>query len=174
VLFDAHKAFQLLLAELYEQQKEFDKRRNAKKEFVILEDALWNTVNQHFVKRNLTEGNNLRFVGNYCIVTLFQFWEENIRLRIAQVFGVELIEITHPLFGDIRNFRNAIIHNHGIATTDVERNKVFNWYSRGELINMDKEKYFEIIHAVFGIILDHQLVPDVANDVAMFLRQYDI
>lgn len=174
VMFDAFKAFQLLLADLQEQQKEFDKRRNAEGKFVNWKEEVWSALNQRFIERNVPEGSNLSFVGNYCIVTVYQFWEEYIRPRIAQIFGVEKNEVAHPLFGDIRNIRNAIIHNHNFATEDVERNEIFKWYKRGDLINLEKEKYFEISQSIFRAILDHELIPSVGDNVADFLRKHPI
>lgn len=172
VFYDAQEAFQLHLVELQKQLKDLEKRRNEEDKFERWEEGVWYELTKLLIDNNLPQGSNLRFVGNYCIVTLFQFWEENIRPRIAQVFGVELNEINHPLFGDIRNFRNAIIHNHGFATSDVERNEIFNWYKREDLINMRKDNYTKISQAITRAIIDHQMVPEVANEVAVFLRQY--
>lgn len=109
VIIDASKAFKLLFAQQLKEQDNFDKRRNADGEFETFEEGAWYTVNEHIMKRSTQRGSNRTFIGNYCIVTIYQFWEENIRPRIADVFGIEKNEIKHPVLGDVRNIRNAII-----------------------------------------------------------------
>lgn len=103
---------------------------------------------------------------------LYQYWEDNIRPRIAQIFGVETNKIVHPLFGDVRNLRNAIIHNRGIATDDVEKNELLRWYKRGDIINLGKQRYCEVSQAILKAMLDHEVIPDGNDDLVYALRQH--
>lgn len=171
VLFDAERGFRLLSNEIGDELNALDKQLS---DFEIeeLEYHLKAALSRNWMHKVAPEGRNSRFVGNYCIVALYQFWDENIRQRIAQVFGVEIIEITHPIFGEVRHIRNAIIHNHGIATTDVENNRVFSWFKRGESINIDREKYVDISRTILEVMLEHQLIRSVDNDLAEALLQY--
>ena len=78
------------------------------------------------------------------------------------------------MFGDLRNFRNAIIHNYGNATSDVEKNEIFKWYRKGEPINLDLKKYEDISRAVTIAILNHQLIPDIGKELAEALKKYPV
>ena len=46
-------------------------------------------------------------------------------------------------FGDIRLLRQAIMHNRGIATSDMVRCKKFKWFKPKETINI---RYEQILH----------------------------
>lgn len=103
VVSDVYDASQLFLAQLLEKLQELEQRRNADNESESIEEQVRYAAYFHIAQRNKEGGGNLRFVGNYCLVMLYQYWEDNIRPRIAQVFGVETSKIAHPLFGDVRN-----------------------------------------------------------------------
>jgi len=92
-------------------------------------------------KRLAEDSEDYRHIANYCIVTLFQFWEEEFRPRLAQLRQVATDEIQSDEWGDLRILRNSIIHNKGVATSDVTRMKVFRWFSSGVPISVTKEQF---------------------------------
>ena len=91
-------------------------------------------------KRLAEDADDYRHIANYCVVTLFQFWEEEFRPRLAQLRRISTSEIQSDEWGDLRILRNSIIHNKGIATSDVARMKVFPWFSSGVPISITKEQ----------------------------------
>jgi hypothetical protein len=102
--------------------------------------------------RNSAGGENFRLIGHVCLVTLFQYWEDRYRLSIAQALTVEKNQIQVPLFGDIRRYRQAIIHNHGQATAKLENCSVLRWFTRGERIVLSRDMFEEIIDGVLAAL----------------------
>lgn len=49
------------------------------------------------------------------------------------------------IMGDLKYFRESIIHHGGIAIKNIKKCKILKWYQEGEIINIDKEKFEEII-----------------------------
>jgi hypothetical protein len=87
-------------------------------------------------------------IANYCIVTLFQFWEGEFRPRLAELRRVTIDEIQVDEWGDLRILRNAIIHNKGVANSDVAKMKVFRWFSDGLPISLTKTRFKSLIETL--------------------------
>lgn len=87
-----------------------------------------------FRLRNSPDGINIRILGNLCLAQIYQLWEDNYRGSIAEAMGRERKEIRSDLFGDIRNYRNSIIHEKAIASSNVSKNKILAWFSPGDQI----------------------------------------
>lgn len=104
------------------------------------------------IRRNAEGGSNFQFIGNVCIVTLFQYWEDHFRLLFAQDLGVQKKQIQVPLFGDLRSYRNAIIHYHGVATTEVEEVVLLKGPRRGEPILLHRNLFEEIIDGILEFL----------------------
>lgn len=69
------------------------------------------------------------------IVSIFQSWEDDLRPRLATVWGVPATAIQVPLFGDLRLFRHDIIHKRSIATAQHSaRAELFKWFAEGNPI----------------------------------------
>lgn len=102
--------------------------------------------------RNSAGGENFRLIGHVCVVTLFQYWEDRYRPSFAQALRVEKNQIQVPLFGDIRRYCQAIIHNHGEATAEVENCSVLRWFTRGERIVLSRDMFEEIINGILAAL----------------------
>lgn len=102
--------------------------------------------------RNSAGGENFQLIGHVCLVTLFQYWEDRYRLSFAQALTVEKNQIQVPLFGDIRRYRQAIIHNHGEATAEVETCSVLRWFTRGQRIVLSRDMFEEIIDGILAVL----------------------
>ena len=72
-------------------------------------------------RRNEEGGTNFQFIGNVCVVTLFQYWEDHYRSQFADDLGVEKSDLQVPIFGDLMRYRRAIIHNRAVATVEMEK-----------------------------------------------------
>lgn len=103
-------------------------------------------------RRNAEGGSNFQFIGNVCVVTLFQYWEDYFRLQFAQDLGIEKHQIQVPLFGDLRSYRNAIIHNRGVATTELEEVLLLKGPRRGDLILIHRNLFEEIIDGLLEFL----------------------
>ena len=99
-------------------------------------------------KRLAPDSDDYRHIANYCIVTLFQFWEEQFRPRLGQLQKIESSEIQSDEWGDLRILRNSIIHNKGIATSEVAKMKIFRWFSSGAPILVTKEQFKFLIETL--------------------------
>jgi len=111
-------------------------------------------------QRNEEGGANFRLIGNVCLVTLYQFWEDNYRELLADVFEVNKNQIQVQLFGDIAKYRHAILHNRGVATSDVEKCTILRWHKKDEQILLDREKFEEVIDAIFAFLDNVEKEPE--------------
>jgi hypothetical protein len=103
-------------------------------------------------RRNEEGGSNFQFIGNVCVVTLFQYWEDDFRLRFAQELGLEKNDLQVPLFGELRYYRHAIIHNHGRATAEVEECVLLKGPRRGEPLLIRRPLFEEIIDGILEFL----------------------
>lgn len=102
--------------------------------------------------RNSAGGENFRLIGHVCLVTLFHYWEDRYRPLFAEALTVKKNEIQVPLFGDIRRYRQAIIHNHGEATAELETCNVLRWFTRGQQIMLSRDMFEEIIDGALATL----------------------
>jgi hypothetical protein len=105
-----------------------------------------------FKARNAEGGENYIFLANVCLVTIYQFWEDLYRQKIATALGVSKNELRSPIMGDLRLLRNSIIHNGGIATSDAERCEVIQWFKRSDRIAIDKNQFEMALHQIAAYI----------------------
>ncbi len=83
---------------------------------------------------------NYNFIGQMLLVNIFQHWDERYRKLIATELGLnQMNDLKIDFFGDIRFLRQAIIHNKGIATSDMEKCKILKWFKHNERINISYE-----------------------------------
>jgi hypothetical protein len=90
--------------------------------------------------RNAPGGLNQRFLGNLIVVSVYSFWEDHYRARIAKQIGLEKEALLIPVLGDVRLIRNDVVHHRGIATERIERCQVLNWFTAGDPIELDADQ----------------------------------
>lgn len=95
--------------------------------------------------RNEPGGKNYRFIGNMCLVTIYQYWEDHFRSAIAESMGIAKNALKVPVMGDLRRLRQSIIHHGGIALPDIGKCEILKWFSPGDEVLVDKPKMEEII-----------------------------
>jgi len=101
-----------------------------------------------FKRRNAPHGMNYRFMANMCLVSIYQYWEDHFRKRIASAINKKKNQIVLPIMGDIRNIRRSILHNDGKAILEVENNKIINCFKNGDEIIFSAEQLDMIIDHV--------------------------
>lgn len=100
--------------------------------------------------RNEPNGSNFTMLGQLCIISFYDFWNDYLRREYVIAKGhlsreeqnQSVIETCirkyarHDLWGDIRFLRQSIVHNQGIATSDMKRCKIIKWFKAGDSISI--------------------------------------
>jgi hypothetical protein len=84
---------------------------------------------------------------------MYAVWEEQYRIRLATAYGADekgspwtRFDISHQLFGDIRNIRNDVIHKHGIVAASAD-NTLLTWFTDGHRIEISTEQMMSLVTA---------------------------
>lgn len=107
-------------------------------------------------------GENTLLLGNQCLVSAYAYWEEYLRVEIGKAIGVlsqdakagdetrKILNehVKNDLWGDIRNIRNSLVHNNGIANSEVSKCRVIKWFSPGQPIELSHERMRAIFLAL--------------------------
>ena len=86
-------------------------------------------------------------------MSFYDYWNDYLRREYVIAKGKldsnetrkEVIEealrkyASHDLWGDIRHLRTSIVHNQGIATSDIARCKLIKWFQAGDPIALTPE-----------------------------------
>jgi hypothetical protein len=138
----------------------------------IFEDANFCTAGIHQAtlgeakERNAASGGNFTILGQVCIVSFYDFWNEYLRrefvIAIGQVDRNEQNQkivqqrlrkhASHDLWGDLRYLRTSIVHHLGVATDEVTRCKLIKWFKPGDDISLTPEH----IRAIFLALLKYR------------------
>ena len=100
--------------------------------------------------RNSPDGSNFTTLGQVCVVSFYDFWSDSSSPRVLIAKGKLRREesdpevansilrehASHDLWGDLRHLRQSIVHNQGVATSDVVRCRLIRWFSPGEPISI--------------------------------------
>jgi hypothetical protein len=104
---------------------------------------------QKFRERNAPDGLNYKIIGNLCLVLMYQYWENHYRIDIQKAAGLSKNVIKSGLWGDIRQFRESIIHNRGIANLKVDKCSILTWFKAGDEIFMSGRQFEMLISYVY-------------------------
>ena len=63
------------------------------------------------ISRNTKTGSNFRFIGNMCLISIYQYWEDYYRNKIAELLEKKKNDLKEPIMGDLRLLRISIIHH---------------------------------------------------------------
>lgn len=107
------------------------------------------STQKKFKERNAEGGLNQRLMSNLCLVTIYQYWEDYYRDKIAEAFGLTGTQkkdsIASDLMGDVRRIRNSIIHHNNIAKKEIENNLILKWFKEDDKIFIDQDKMRELV-----------------------------
>jgi hypothetical protein len=95
-------------------------------------------------ERNSKDGQNGTLIAQMTIVMIYQYWEDKYRAKIANDLNTSPNDLKIDGIGDIRLFRNSIVHNKGFANPGVEGTKRFCWFRTEDFIRLDFDRMLEI------------------------------
>ncbi|MGA5538617.1 hypothetical protein [Mycolicibacterium nivoides] len=82
---------------------------------------------------------------------IYALWEESYRRRLAAAHGSDSdgapwtrFDIRSPLFGDIRNIRNDVVHKHGVVDAS-SANGLLTWFTDGQKIEISVEQMLSLV-----------------------------
>lgn len=104
------------------------------------------------ISRNAKMGNNFRFIGNMCLIAIYQYWEDNYRAKIARFLKKDKNALKEPIMGDLRLLRISIVHHNAIALKEVEKCTLLRWYAEGDEIFINEEQFHEIVEHIGAYI----------------------
>jgi len=83
------------------------------------------------------------------VALLYGAWEDKYRERVALSLGhSEKNALGSDVFQDICKLRQAIIHNQGKATEDVEHAKIIAWFRHGDEIYISRERAGQLLDEI--------------------------
>jgi hypothetical protein len=91
-------------------------------------------------------------ISHQWVISTFAEWDEHYRPRITEALGLDE-PIGWPPFGDLRHFRNDVVHNRGRASREHSgKAQVFtDWFQRGEAMFFDVFKVAEFMSEVQAV-----------------------
>jgi hypothetical protein len=103
--------------------------------------------------RNAPGGANFITLGQLCLVSFYDFWNDYLRREYVIAKGKldanetkkKVVEAAlhehgcHDLWGDLKHLRTSVVHNRGIATSDVARCKLIKWFRPSDPIALTPE-----------------------------------
>jgi|SRR2546428_11498244 len=112
--------------------------------------------------RNSPGGSNYKTLGQLCLVALYDYWNDYLRREYVVAKGqlnakeqdLDIVKerlrkhASHDLWGDLRKLRIAIVHNQGIADSEVARCKLIRWFQPGDSIDISPARMKAILFAV--------------------------
>lgn len=101
---------------------------------------------EHVRSRTEAKGENTTALGAFCLIALYQYWEDSWRPHLAKVLGKSKNEIVSDLWGDVRLIRICLIHKRGVADAALANEaKELRWFSEGQTIAIDPPKFGELM-----------------------------
>ena len=98
------------------------------------------------IERNKTNGDNQTILAHSLIVFAYSVWDSDIRSAYSASIGKEQKEVTSDAMGDLRAYRNAIIH----SNLKLERTtKKFTFIAKDDAIILTEDQVTEMLAIIF-------------------------
>jgi hypothetical protein len=116
--------------------------------------------------RNMEGGSNFTTLGRVCLVSFYDFWEDYLRREYVVAKGhldpnergKEIVDkcvaehARHDLWGDIGKLRQGIVHNRGVAGSEVKKCTLIKWFQPGDEIVLGPDR----MRAIFMALLNYR------------------
>ena len=113
------------------------------------EELLHRSTRGDFKRRTAPGGLDARLLSQMLVALLYGAWEDRYRKRVALSLGYPgKNALRSDLFWDINKLRQAILHNGGRATEDVEQAKIIRWFRRGDEIFISRERAQQLLDEI--------------------------
>ena len=110
---------------------------------------LYRCTQGEYKERNSEKGVNSLFVGNMCVIAIYQYWEDYFRQKIANFLNrTNKNDLVSDIMGDLKLLRRSIIHHRSIALKEVENCKLLRWFKKGDDIFIDKDMMQYIVFQI--------------------------
>jgi len=110
---------------------------------------LYRCTQGEYKERNSEKGINFRFIGNMCVIAIYQYWEDYFRQKITNLLNkTNKNELASDIMGDLKILRHSIIHHRSIALKEVENCKLLRWFKKDDDIFIDKNMMEHIVFQV--------------------------
>ena len=90
---------------------------------ISMPEIFFYSTQKEYKLRNSKDGKNYQFIGNMCLMIIYQYWEDYYRGKLAKSYEIDKDDIQSDLFGDLRLIRHSIIHHNSIASSEIKRCK---------------------------------------------------
>lgn len=102
-----------------------------------------------FRERTDPGGRDFFYLSSMLISLLYSGWEDHYREKLAVAKGLKKKnDLISQLFGDIGALRHAVVHAGGLATSDVEKCFVINWFKKGDQVFLSPERAIVLIRKI--------------------------
>jgi hypothetical protein len=116
--------------------------------------------------RNATNGANFTTLGQLCLISFYDFWNDYLRREYVIAKGFldrdekddEVVKkclrdhARNDLWGDLYYLRTSIVHNRGIAISQVAKCKIIKWFKPDDPISLSPEQ----MRAIFLSLLSYR------------------
>jgi len=96
------------------------------------------------IDRNAPDGENQKLLSQSCLIFIYTLWD-SVRPIYAQFLGVEQNTVASDIFGDLRLYRNAIIHNYGLLEKEPKILKFVEVGGAVALTRAQMESLFDML-----------------------------
>ena len=112
---------------------------------------VFNSTQGEFKERNKLNGVNHLFISNMVLVTLYQYWENYYRPKLAKILHISTSNIKCDTLYEIKLLRDSIIHHDSIAIKKCSKMKIFTWFKPGDQIIIDGERLLMIVQRLHEV-----------------------
>src|SRR6266404_3466242 len=112
--------------------------------------------------RNAADGINFTTLGQLCLISFYDYWNDYLRREYVVAKGyLDRTEQSdrvvreclrkyarNDLWGDLYYLRTSIVHNRGVAISDVAKCKIIKWFAPGDAITITPERMRAIFMAL--------------------------
>lgn len=106
------------------------------------------------ITRNSPTGRNHVLIGRMVVVTIYQYWDDHTRKRLEDALSLPRDTLKEPVFGDLRRFRGAIIHNQSRSQVGLADYEVFRWFDKDQTLDFRKDHIEKIVDRVLTFVQD--------------------
>ncbi|MEE8124373.1 MAG: hypothetical protein V3T42_01000 [Nitrospirales bacterium] len=174
---DGFTAFNTLHKKLENDEREM--RERAKGEPIIIESFSYGRMVRASMKdqqrervlpqfdyedvkaRNKIGGRNYYYIGNMCVVTIYQYWEDHYREELANAMNLKTKNcIFSDIFGDFADLRRCIIHTGCKANKKIPRSSEKTWFQENDDIRINRDIFENLIDGIHEFVTEFRANPE--------------